>query len=268
MSPLPPLLLIGCGQMGGAMLAGWREQGLAASVIVDPGQAGRRDPDGHRFVAALGDVPEGFRPEAVVLAIKPQVAAEALAGRAGLGGGAVVLSVMAGWTVAGLGRLLGPDAGVVRAMPNTPASIRQAMTVAFAAEGVDAASRALCDRLLASVGSVAWVGEEAMLDAVTAISGGGPAYVFLLAELLERAGLAQGLEPALAREMARRTVSGAGALLAARDEDAAVLRRAVTSPGGTTERALAVLLDDAAWPATLAAAVQAAVDRARALASG
>lgn len=279
-----PILLLGCGQMGGAMLAGWREQGLAPSVIVDPGLAGRgdaggadaggadpggADQDGHLFVASTGDVPEGFRPEAVVLAVKPQVAGEAVAGCARFAERAVVLSVMAGWTVAGLVRLLGPGIsapGVVRAMPNTPSSIRQGMTVAFAGEGVGEASRALCDRLLRAVGSVAWVDEESMLDAATAISGGGPAYVFLLAELLEREGVAQGLPPALAREMARRTVSGSGALLAARDEDAAVLRRAVTSPRGTTERALAVLMADDAWPALLRAAVEAAVRRSRELA--
>ena len=263
-----PLLLVGCGQMGGAMLAGWREQGLSASVVVEPaaraaesGAAG-----GHRFVAALDDVPEDFRPALVVLAVKPQRAAEVVPGLSRFGA-ATVLSVMAGWTVAGLEGLLGRP-GVVRAMPNTPAAIRQGMSVAFAGEGVDAEARALCDRLLRAVGAVAWVDEERMLDAVTAISGGGPAYVFLLAELLEREGVAQGLPPALARELARRTVSGSGALLAARDEDAAALRRAVTSPGGTTERALAVLMADAAWPSLLREAAAAAVARARELSAG
>jgi pyrroline-5-carboxylate reductase len=263
---IPPLLLVGCGQMGGAMLAGWREQAMSPSVVVDPGV---RDAGGfgeHRFVTAVSDVPEGFRPALVVLAVKPQRAAEVVPALARFGA-ATVLSVMAGWTVAGLEGLLGHDR-VVRAMPNTPVAIRQGMSVAFAGAGVGEETRALCDRLLRAVGAVAWVDEERMLDAVTAISGGGPAYVFLLAELLEREGVAQGLPPALARELARRTVSGSGALLAAREEDAAALRQAVTSPRGTTERALAVLMAEAAWPALVREAVAAAVARARELAAG
>jgi pyrroline-5-carboxylate reductase len=263
---IPPLLLVGCGQMGGAMLAGWREQEMAPSVVVDPAAVAMPDHGGHRSVATLDDVPEGFRPELVVLAVKPQRASAVVPALSRFGA-ATVLSVMAGWTVAGLEGLLG-RAGVVRAMPNTPAAIRQGMSVAFAGGGVGAEARALCDRLLRAVGAVAWVDEERMLDAVTAISGGGPAYVFLLAELLEREGVAQGLPPALARELARRTVSGSGALLGARTEDAAVLRQAVTSPRGTTERALAVLMADAAWPALLREAVAAAAARARELAAG
>ena len=263
---IPPLLLVGCGQMGGAMLAGWREQALSPSVVVDPAARDTGASGGHRFVSAPSDVPEGFRPALVVLAVKPQRAAEVVPALARFGP-VPVLSVMAGWTVAGLEGLLG-RAGVVRAMPNTPSAIRQGMSVAFAGGGVGEAGRALCDRLLRAVGAVAWVGEERMLDAVTAISGGGPAYVFLLAELLEREGVAHGLPPGLARELARRTVSGSGALLAARAEDAAVLRQAVTSPHGTTERALAVLMADAAWPALLREAVAAAAARARELAAG
>ena len=261
---IPPLLLVGCGQMGGAMLSGWREQGLAPSVVVDPAAA--PDTGGHRFVASLAEAPGDFRPSLVVLAVKPQMAAAVLPALARFGA-APVLSIMAGWTVAGLEGLLGRP-GVVRAMPNTPAAIGQGMSVACAGAGVDAAARALCDRLLRSVGAVAWVDEEPMLDAVTAISGGGPAYVFLLAELLEREGVAHGLPPDLARELARRTVSGSGALLAARPQDAAVLRQAVTSPRGTTERALAVLMAAPAWPALLHEAVGAAIARARELAAG
>ncbi len=261
---IPPLLLVGCGQMGGAMLSGWREQGLAPSVVVDPAAAENRG--GHRVVASLAEVPADFRPALVVLAVKPQMTAAVLPALARFGT-AGVLSIMAGWTVAGLEGLLGRP-GVVRAMPNTPAAIRQGMSVAFAGSGVDDTARALCDRLLRAVGAVAWVEEESLLDAVTAISGGGPAYVFLLAELLEREGVAHGLPPALARELARRTVSGSGALLAARPEDAATLRQAVTSPRGTTERALAVLMAEPAWPALLHEAVGAAIARARALAAG
>ena len=141
--------------------------------------------------------------------------------------------------------LLGAQAAVVRAMPNTPAAVRQGITVACAGPGVTAAQRALCDRLLAAIGAVAWVEDEALIDPVTAVSGGGPAYVFLLAELLERAAIEQGIPADLARLLARQTVAGSGALLAASTEDAAALRRAVTSPRGTTERALAVLMERA-----------------------
>ena len=127
------------------------------------------------------------------------------------------------------------------------------------------AQRTLCDTLLRAVGEVAWVDDEALIDPVTAVSGGGPAYVFLLAELLERAAIEQGIPVDLARRMARKTVAGSGALLAASDLDAAILRRNVTSPAGTTERALAVMMDQAAWPATISRAIQAATERSREL---
>ena len=149
---------------------------------------------------------------------------------------------MAGRNVAGMRALLGEGAAVIRAMPNTPAAVRQGFTVACPGPGVTAAQRALADTLLASVGEVAWVEDEALIDPVTAVSGGGPAYVFLLAEVMEAAAIEQGLPPDLARRMARATVAGSGALLAASPEDAAQLRKNVTSPKGTTERALAVLM--------------------------
>ena len=261
---IPPILLVGCGRMGGAMLTGWQEQDLAPSVVVDPTLPSLPAP--HRSVASLADVPASFRPAAVVLAVKPQLADAVLPACAAFAAEAVVLSVMAGRTLAGLSRLLGAGSAAVRAMPNTPAAVRQGITVACAAPAVAPAQRALCEALLAAVGSVHWVDDEALLDPVTALSGGGPAYVFLLAELLEREGVRQGLPAALARALARETVSGSGALLAASAEDAGSLRRAVTSPNGTTERALAVLMADAAWPALLCEAIQAATDRSRALA--
>ena len=264
---LPPLLLVGGGRMGAAMLAGWRERGLAPSVVVDPAPAATAlAGPGVQVVPDAAAVPAGFRPAAVVLAVKPQASEAALPAYAGLARNAVALSIMAGRGAAGVAGLLG-GAPVVRAMPNTPAAIRRGITVAYAGPGVDAGQRALCDALLASVGEVAWVGDEALLDPVTAISGGGPAYVFLLAELLERAGRDAGLPPALARQLARATVAGSGALLAASADDADALRRAVTSPGGTTERALAVLMADAAWPALVPRAIEAATARSRELAS-
>ncbi len=265
---LPPLLLLGGGRMGGAMLAGWRERGLAPSFVIDPAPAAAAlAGEGVQVVPAPGDLPPGFAPAAVVLAVKPQQADAALPGVTRFAdAGAVMLSIMAGRTIAGLQAMLGTGP-VVRAMPNTPAAIRQGITVACPSPGVTPAQRTLCDDLLASVGEVAWVDDERLIDPVTAVSGGGPAYVFLLAELLERAAVEQGIPPALARRLARVTVAGSGALLAASAEDASALRVAVTSPAGTTERALAVLMADAAWPALLSRAIDAATRRSRELAA-
>lgn len=263
---IPPVLLVGFGRMGGAMAAGWRERGLACSVAVDPALPPSPGPE-LAVVAGAADVPAGFAPAAVVLAVKPQTASESLPPYARYQGTAVFLSIMAGRTIAGIRAMLGDTATVVRAMPNTPAAIRQGVTVACVGPGTSAEQRALCDTLLSAVGAVAWVDDERLLDPVTAVSGSGPAYVFLLAELLERAAIEQGIPPELARLLARRTVSGSGAMLAASGEDAAALRRAVTSPKGTTERALEILMENAAWPAAVSRAVAAATERSRALAS-
>jgi pyrroline-5-carboxylate reductase len=264
---LPPILLVGCGRMGSAMLSGWREQGLAPSVAVDPApDAARMAGPDLTVVADAASVPAAFAPAAVVLAVKPQSAAEALPQHARHAGQAVFLSIMAGRTIGGMRSLLGDSAAIVRAMPNTPAAVRQGVTVACPGDGVSTPQRALCERLLQAIGVVAWVDDEALLDPVTAVSGSGPAYVFLLAELMEQAALEQGIPPALARLLARQTVSGSGALLAASPEDAAALRIAVTSPGGTTERALAVLMASDAWPKALSRAIADATKRSRELA--
>ncbi len=262
-APIPPVLLVGLGKMGGAMLAGWRERGLAPSCGVDPARPAL---DGVTVVGGDGDIPAGFAPSAVVVAIKPQQAAEVLPPYRRFAGNAVFLSIMAGRTVASIAGSVGPGAAIVRAMPNTPAAIRRGFTVAYAGPGVTAGQKALCAALLEAVGAVAWVEDEALLDAVTAVSGGGPAYVFLLAELLERAAVEQGIPPDLARTMARHTVSGSGALLAASPDDPAALRQAVTSPKGTTEQALAVLMHSNAWPKSISEAIAAATRRSRELA--
>ena len=264
---IPPLLLIGCGRMGSAMLAGWREQGLSPSFAVDPSPAAASfaGPD-MTVVADAAAIPAGFAPGAVVIAVKPQNAADTLPAYARLSGQTVFLSIMAGRTIAGINALLGGSAAIVRAMPNTPAAVRQGVTVATPSPGVNDAQRALCDRLLQAIGVVAWADEEALLDPVTAVSGSGPAYVFLLAELMEQAAIEQGIPPALARLLARQTVSGSGALLAASPEDAADLRKAVTSPGGTTAEALRVLMAPDNWPSALSQAIAAATIRSRELA--
>jgi pyrroline-5-carboxylate reductase len=264
---IPPILLVGCGRMGRALLAGWREQGLAASIAVDPDSsaAGFAGPD----MTVLADptlIPDAFAPAAVVLAVKPQQAAATLPAYARFAPSSVFLSIMAGRTMAGIGEAIGVSAAIVRAMPNTPAAVRQGVTVACPAPGVTAQQRALCDRLLEAIGKVAWIEDEALLDPVTAVSGSGPAYVFLLTELLEQAAIEQGIPPDLARLLSRQTVSGSGALLAASADDASALRVAVTSPGGTTQAALSVLMDPDAWPVAVSQAVAAATRRSRELA--
>ena len=262
MMTLPPLLLVGGGKMGAALLLGWREQGISQVVVVDP------SPHAHALAGTGVEVctapPPGFRPAVTILAVKPQQAQAVLPGMQGFGG--LVVSIMAGPTIASIGAGL-PQAHVVRAMPNTPAAIRRGITVACAGPGVMPEERDLADTLLRAVGEVAWIEDEGLLDPVTAVSGGGPAYVFLLAELLERAAVEQGIPPTLARQLARSTVAGSGALLAASTEDAAVLRTNVTSPAGTTEQALRVLMADAAWPALLSVAIGAATARSRELAA-
>jgi pyrroline-5-carboxylate reductase len=264
---IPPILLVGCGRMGSAMLSGWREQGLAPSVAVDPAPeaAGFAGAD-LTVVSDVTAIPDGFVPAAVVLAVKPQNAADTLPAYSGLAANVVFLSIMAGRTIAGIGALLGQSAAIVRAMPNTPAAVRQGVTVGCPSPGVSAPQRALCDRLLQAIGKVAWVDDEALLDPVTAVSGSGPAYVFLLAELMEQAAIEQGVPPDLARLLARQTVSGSGALLAASTDDAAALRKAVTSPGGTTAEALSVLMQPDAWPIAVSQAIAAATRRSRELA--
>ncbi|WP_149536017.1 pyrroline-5-carboxylate reductase [Siccirubricoccus phaeus] len=265
---LPPLLLVGCGKMGGAMLAGWLERGLKEVVVVEPHAPAAAAFAGRATVVPGPEaIPAGFRPAAVVLAIKPQEAAATLPGFARFAGeGTLFLSIMAGRNTAGMRALLGEQAAVVRAMPNTPAAVRQGFTVGFAGPGVTEAQKALADSLLSAIGETAWVAEEGLIDPVTAVSGGGPAYVFLLAEVMEAAAIAEGLPPELARRMARVTVAGSGALLAASAEDAATLRKAVTSPKGTTERALAVLMAPEAWPKLMREAIAAATARSRELA--
>lgn len=266
-SRLPPILLVGCGRMGSAMLAGWRENGLDPSCVVDPAESASSLAS-HDLIVAHdpAQIADGFAPAAVILAVKPQAAAQTLPAYRRFARQSVFLSIMAGRTTDGLHSLLGDDAHIVRAMPNTPAAIRQGITVAYQTPAVSPAQHALCHRLLQAIGQVAWVTDETLIDPVTAVSGSGPAYVFLLAELMEQAAIKQGLPPDLARLLARQTVAGSGALLKASPEDASALRKAVTSAGGTTAAALAVLMEKAAWPETIDRAIAAAAQRSRELA--
>lgn len=267
MTDVTKILLVGCGKMGSAMLAGWLGQGVAAAdvVVVDPHAKGL--PDG---VTVLGDadmVPKTFVPDVTILAVKPQVMAEILPAYAHLAGKTLFLSIAAGKPVAFFLGLLGSAAAVVRAMPNTPAAVGRGITVCFPGPGVDDGGRALAQRLLSAVGEVAWIEDEGQMDAVTAVSGSGPAYVFLLAEVMAAAGVKAGLAPELADRLARATVAGGGELLRLSADSSAQLRVNVTSPGGTTAAALAVLMDaDRGMGPLMDQAVAAATRRGKELA--
>jgi pyrroline-5-carboxylate reductase len=252
--------------MGSALLSGWREQGFFSAIVIDPSPAAAKlSAPGIKVVGSPYAIPPGFTPEAVIFAVKPQSAPEALPAYARFAGHAVFISIMAGKTIHAIGHLLGVKAAIVRAMPNTPAAIRQGITVAVAGCHVTETQHKLADTLLSATGQIAWVEEESLLDPVTAISGGGPAYVFLLTELLEKAAIEQGIPQPLARTLARQTIIGSGALLAASDEDVANLRSAVTSPGGTTEKALAILRGAESWPKLISEAIDAATKRSQEL---
>jgi len=266
-----PLLLIGCGKMGGAMLRGWLRRGVRAEdvAVVEPDAAALADLVG-QGVTLVGDpaqLPAGLAPSVVVLAVKPQMMDAAIAAQARyVRPGTVFLSIAAGRTIGYFEGKLGGSAAIVRSMPNTPAAVGRGITVACANRNVSAGQRAQCDDLLAAVGEVAWVEDEALLDAVTAVSGGGPAYVFLLIECLAEAGAAAGLPPDLAMRLARVTVSGAGELARLSSEPAAVLRQNVTSPGGTTLEALKILMASDGLQPLLTKAIAAATRRSRELA--
>lgn len=258
------LILAGAGKMGGAMLAGWLERGLdpASTTVVDPAPSPAVADLCARRGVRLN--PDGAAPpEVLVLAIKPQGLAEAAAGLDPLiGPETLLVSVLAGKTVADLRARLPRARAVVRAMPNLPASIGRGATGAVAGPGVSAGQREAADALLCATGHVEWLDTEEGIDAVTALSGSGPAYVFLLAEALAEAGAAAGLSPEAAARLARATVVGAAALLDASPAEPGELRRDVTSPGGTTAAALDVLMRADGLPALMREAVAAAHRRA------
>ncbi len=266
------LLLVGCGKMGGALLSGWLARGVADRIdVVEPSWDRLPEPlVGYAGLRLLSDATASDSeepPDAVVIAVKPQMMDGVVPAYARLAAdGSMIVSVAAGKTIGYFRQRLGEGARVVRAMPNTPAAVGKGITVLAAGPGVDDRQRALADRLMQAVGAVEWVEDEALMDAVTAVSGSGPAYVFLLIETLAAAGRSAGLEPGLAMRLARQTVIGAGALAEGAAEDAETLRRNVTSPGGTTAEALSVLMDDAGLQPLFDRAIAAAAARSRALA--
>jgi len=268
-----PLVLIGAGKMGGAMLSAWLGKGLdpAGVRVIDPGldDARRRDLErtGIGVADKVSDAALKDPAKILVLAVKPQIMKAVLAEVAGIAGpDTVVISIAAGIAMKTLAAAFAEGQGIVRIMPNMPAQVGAGMAVAYPNDALNADDRALVDALMAATGATAWIGDEALMDAVTAVSGSGPAYVFYLAECLAAAGRAAGLDEALAEKLARQTVVGGGALLDAASEPAAVLRENVTSPGGTTAAALAVLMGDDGLKLLLEKAVAAA--RARSIELG
>ncbi len=238
------LILVGAGKMGGSMLEGWLKVGMnpAGVAVIDPHPSDEMT----RFCTRQGIALNPANPPApdvLVLAVKPQMLDEAAAPLdALLGPGTLIISILAGKTIGNLRSRLPSAAAVVRAMPNLPASIGRGATGAAASPEVSEGQRLMADALLSSNGIVEWLGSEDLIDAVTALSGSGPAYVFHLVECLAEAGTAAGLPPDLAQRLARATVTGAGELLFQSDLPPATLRQNVTSPGGTTAAALEVLM--------------------------
>lgn len=258
------LVLLGCGKMGSALLAGWLRGGLSPSAVhaIDPHPSDWLMGTG---VAVNGPLPEA--PAVVLVAVKPQMMGAALPQLAAMGGGRTLfVSIAAGTTIATFEGVLGAGTRLVRAMPNTPAAIGRGITAIVGNSQATAADLDMAEGLLSAVGQVVRLDAESQIDAVTAVSGSGPAYVFHLIEALAAAAEAEGLSPELSMRLAKATVGGAGQLAEDAAEDPAQLRINVTSPGGTTAAALAVLMDaETGFPALLKRAVKAAADRGREL---
>lgn len=260
------IMLIGCGKMGSAMLRGWlADSSLNAEfIIVEPVHDHLAWTGAHPSVTlydSLAAAADGPVATMIVLAVKPQLMDDAIAGLAPLSdANTAFLSIAAGIPTSWFADRLGGEAIILRSMPNTPAAIGKGVTVLFAGNAPDAAA-SLARQLLSAIGSVVMLDDEDLMDAVTALSGSGPAYVFLLAEAMTRAGMKAGLPDDLARQLAEATVSGAGALIESSDESPSQLRVNVTSKGGTTAAALKVLMDDDGMEDLLERAILAARDR-------
>jgi len=266
------LILVGAGKMGMAMLDGWMANGVRSGeqiAVVEPNPPAALQNMVKDFGIAV--FPDSVSADlsaaaAIVLAVKPQILTKVLSGLPIKDlEGAVFISIAAGISIASMAEHLGPSAPIIRAMPNTPASIGKSITAYFPSKTVSAAQKDLCQALLSAVGQAVELGEESEIDMVTAVSGSGPAYVFYLIECLAEAGRAAGLDEALAMQLAKATVEGAGVLAAQSDVGPSELRQNVTSPGGTTEAALQILQSDAGLQKLISDAVRAAVARAKEL---
>ena len=264
-----PLLLIGAGRMGSALLKGWIARGLGPVLVIETNPSPELKRLAKRDVTLLesiDDAPKKLR--ACVIALKPQILkTEAARLRAIAESGTPMISIAAGSSIRLMSKAWGKTARVIRTMPNTPGSIGEGISALYAAPNATRADRKLAESLLAALGEIVWVKREADIDTVTAVSGSGPAYVFLLVECLEEAARREGLPPSIAHRLARKTIIGAGALLKADDAPAEALRRNVTSPHGTTEAALNVLMAKNGLAPLIKRAVSAARRRARELAT-
>jgi pyrroline-5-carboxylate reductase len=264
-----PVVLVGAGRMGTALLKGWIRRGIGPVIVVEPKPSPVLKALARQRALTLVAAPSAVKAKAIaacLVAIKPQILkgeAPVLADFARRG--ALMISIAAGTSTKSLFAAWGPKARIVRAMPNTPGAIGQGITGLFAAKTAKAADKKTADRLLSALGETVWVNKEALIDSVTALSGSGPAYLFLMAEALAAAGMKQGLTRAQAEKLARATVAGSGALLAVDKSSAAALREAVTSPGGTTEAALKVLMAKDGLTALMQRAMEAARKRAEEL---
>lgn len=265
------ILLVGCGNMGRALLSGWLTRGVdhkrIRAVDLEAGAISSAQSLNVFASTELSKVLEEFDVDLVVFAVKPQNLEALLPAYRGLAdGGAIFLSVAAGKLISFYEDILGKTVVLVRAMPNMPAAIHQGITALCPNSNVQSSQRKLVGDLMAAIGEIAWLEEEGLMDAVTAVSGSGPAYVFLLIEGLTEAGIEVGLEGELARQLAKATVAGAGAYAAQTEGDVAELRQQVTSPGGTTAAALEILMADDVFKSLLKQAVRAATDRGHKLA--
>lgn len=269
-TPERPLVLLGCGKMGGALLDGWLANGLdpRATIVLDPKPADtlRALSEAQGLSLAEGQY-DGPPPRTVILAVKPQMMAEALPAVAGASG-ALYISIAAGTPIRFFESALGSDARIVRVMPNTPAAVAAGASALFANAACTEDDRALASALTDSVGVSIWLESEDQMDAVTGVSGSGPAYVFYMIEALTAAAEAEGLAPDLALALARQTVVGAAALAGVSPESAETLRVNVTSPGGTTAAGLEQLMDpETGLVSLLQKTVHAAAERSRELRS-
>lgn len=254
--------------MGGALLKGWLNRGVKSITVVEPKPSVelKKLAKAKKIMLAAAPSQVKTKPSVCLVAIKPQVLkgeTPALANFAA--NGALMISIAAGTSVAALTRAWGSKARIIRAMPNTPGAIGAGISGLYAAKGASAADKKRAASLLSALGVTEWVAKEKLIDSVTAVSGSGPAYLFLMVEALTEAGMAEGLPRAQAEKFARATVSGAGALLAADKSSASALREAVTSPGGTTAAALSVLMANDGLTALMKRAVRAARKRAEEL---
>ncbi|WDI30590.1 pyrroline-5-carboxylate reductase [Hyphococcus flavus] len=268
MTDKPSVALVGAGSMGGALLRGWLETGaidIAHSAVFDPGiSADMTVLCKSRELSLNPEIETGY--DVLVVAVKPQMAAKALPQYAAIAKDAIVVSVMAGKSTNNISAALGGAVRIARAMPNLPAAIGKGISGLYATETIDAAGRDVVEHLLRAAGKVTWVETEEAIDFVTAVSGSGPAYFFLLTETLADAGEALGLDKQAAAVLARATLAGAGALIDVETRTPAEMRKAVTSPGGTTEAALNILEGDShALRALVKDAVAAAAKRAKEL---